>query len=247
MCRAYDSCEAGGLMRCLRPVLGVGLTALLLGTGSAAGQSSTQRSWEMEFHGGELLVANSTSGTGVLPSPGPVVPALSGARPVSSWFFGDGAAQLNQATSSRLGVQIAPLDAVLQHRFVRRRSGGTAGFRIARVLTSRLAAEFTFDYGFGSLVLSNESASGVDASSATFVTTWNALLTSRPIANRTVSSVPTISDHQGGQIIIGGTLLINPIRPGRLTPYVALGAGAISNHHAPPRAVLMGDYQFAVA
>src|SRR5687767_3406126 len=107
---AYDSREAGGLMRCPWLVLGVELTALLLGTGIAAAQQPPQRSWEIEFHGGEMFVATPRSGTSVLPGPGPVVPALSGARPVSSWFFGDGAVQLNQATSFRLGVQITPLD-----------------------------------------------------------------------------------------------------------------------------------------
>jgi len=181
-------------------------------------------------------------GTGALPPPGPTDPL--GIRPVSSWYFGDGALQLNRFAALRLTGQIAALDSLLQRGFVERRPGGTVGFRVARALTRRLAAELTVDYNLGTLELTRESASGLEAARASFVTAWNGALTTGLVATRTVSSEATVSDHQGRQIVTAGTLLINVAPAGRLIPYVALGAGGVSNRGTGPSAVLAGAYQF---
>jgi hypothetical protein len=166
---------------------------------------------------------------------------------VSSWYFGDGASLLNQATLSiRTTGHITPLDPVLESPFVRRASGGDVGLRVERVLTGRLAAEFTFDYGLGTLALTGASVAGLEASRASFVPAWNAVLTLPSRGTQTVSSVTTISDRRGRQIVTAGTVIINVMPPARLTPYVAVGAGMISNRDTPPSAVLVGDYQFSV-
>jgi hypothetical protein len=166
---------------------------------------------------------------------------------VSSWYFGDGASLLNQTTMSigRTG-HLTPLDPVLESPFVRRASGGDIGLRVGRALTPRLAAEFTFDYNLGTLALTSASVAGLEASRASFVAAWNAVLAGPSRGTQTVSSVATISDRRGRQIVTAGTVLINVMRPARLTPYVALGAGMISNRHASPEAVLVGDYRFSV-
>jgi hypothetical protein len=166
---------------------------------------------------------------------------------VSSWYFGDGASLLNQAASSiRLGGHITPLDPVLQSPFVRRESGGDLGLRVGRVLTGRLTAEVSFDYSLGMLALTSASVAGLEASRTGFVAAWNAVLAFPSRGTQTVSSVATISDRRGRQMVTAGTMIINLMPPARLTPYVALGAGMISNRNTPPSAVLVGDYQFSL-
>jgi hypothetical protein len=242
-------------MRCMGPVPGLTAAALWLGMGVAAGQSTApQHRWEVELHGGETLGSAPGAGTSALPGPGPAIAPLftipsgfSPSRLVSSWYFGDGAALLNQATSSlRLAGRLAPLDSVLESPFVQRASGGDVGLRVARGFTGRLAAEFTFDYSLGTLELTGASVAGIEASRAGFVAAWNALLTAPSRGTQTVSSVATISDRRGRQIVTAGTVLINVMSPRRLTPYAALGAGTISNLHTPPSAVLVGDYRFGI-
>ena len=86
------------------------------------------------FTGGAIS-HSSSSGTGALPLTGIGSSDQScGAttRVVSSWVIGDGAALLNQALSSfRVTQQIAPLDAVAQSVFAKRRSArpSDSGFR----------------------------------------------------------------------------------------------------------------------
>ena len=242
-------------MRCMGPVPGLTAAALWLGLGVAAGQpAAAQHKWEIEFHSGETLASAPEGGTGALPGPGPTIAprftiptGFSASRVVSSWYFGDGAAQLNQAASSlHLAGHLTPLDPVLESPFVQRVAGGDVGLRVARVLTGRLAAEFTFDYSLGTLALTSTSVAGIEASRAGFVAAWNAVLAAPSRGTRTVSSVATISDRRGRQTVSAGTVLINVLSPRRLTPYAALGAGLISNLHTPPSAVLVGDYQFAI-
>jgi opacity protein-like surface antigen len=224
---------------------GLVLAASVIGSGTAAGQSpASPPRWEVEFHGGGIQTTTPTDGTSALPSPGLTAP--NGSRPVSSWYFGDGASQLNQMTSSRRIAQNVSLDPVLQRPFVQRRSGGTVGFRISRELTRRLAAELTFDYNLGTLALTSESTAGIEATRAGFVAAFNGLLSGGFFGTRTVSSVATIADRQGRQITTAGTVLFN-LKPGaRLAPYVALGAAAISNRGEAPSAALAGDYQFVL-
>ena len=123
---------------------------------------------------------SSSSGTGALPPPGPVLPInLVGAttRAVSSWVIGDGAALLNQALSSfRVTQQIAPLDAVAQSVFAKRTAGAAIGFRISRALNERFAAELSVDYLHTPLALTSANLAGVEATRASFVSAWNSLL-----------------------------------------------------------------------
>ena len=122
------------------------VTASLLAVHGAFAQSA-ERKWEVDFHGGGMSTSNAADGTTALPQPGPIIssPIAFGtpSRVVSSWLFGDGAAQLNQAlVSVRLSAPLTPLDPVLQSGFVERHAGGSFGVRIGRTLTPRFGAEF---------------------------------------------------------------------------------------------------------
>jgi hypothetical protein len=231
-------------MRRVRSATALGVTIWLV-CASAAAQSTPQPShWEVDIHVGGMTATTPSKGTFALPSLAGLAPA--GARPVPSWFFGDGSSQLNLFPSVRAAGPIASLDGLLQTRIVERRSGGSIGARVARRLTPRFAAELTVDYALGELSLTSESTSALEAARASFVTAFNGLFTSPLIASRTVNSTTTLSDRGGRQIITTGALLFN-VTPGtRIVPYVAIGAGVISHLDRPPRAVLEGTYQIVL-
>jgi hypothetical protein len=219
--------------------------------GASAQSAAIERTWEIDVHGGGMWASNGADGKAALPPPGPSVSNPVGlgmpSRVVSSWFFGDGATQLNQAlVSFRSSVRLTPLDPVLQSPFVERRAGGSFGFRIGRTLTPRFGAEFDFDYGLGTLALTDGSASGVEAARASFISGWNGLLSPLARNTQTVTALSTVSGGQRRQAVTTGTLLINFNRIAALTPYAALGAGVATNLGTETSATLVGDYQFGL-
>src|SRR5262245_46241379 len=131
-----------------------------LGAWPAVAQPNQTAKWEVEFHGGGLFSTNPTGGTTSLPAPGQ--PFLTGAananaaplpsRYEPSWYFGDGTLLFNQAATA-LGPpdRIVPLDPVLARPLGEHRGGGSVGVRISRVLTPRVTAELSVDYGLATL------------------------------------------------------------------------------------------------
>jgi hypothetical protein len=224
----------------------VGFTISVLTVNSSPALAAGQ-GWEIELHGGGMVSGNPAKGTTDLPPPvfvpSPPLPiAVPPTRVVPSWFFGDGAALLNQIAAVRPGTGMASLDAVLQSRFVERRAGSSFGARVSRSLGPRFAAEFAIDEGFGALALTPSTASGIKASEASFLTTWSSLL--GVAAGTQSSSDATIHDNRGRQIISSGALLLNLHKSRGVTPYVALGAGIIATRNQTPSVELVGHYHF---
>ena len=209
--------------------------------------------WELEFVGGGAFPSSSGAGTTALPPPNStlsgVPPGLPAARIVSSWYFGDGAAQLNEAIASRLVLfrvnpSIVPLDTVLQSRFARRESGPTIGFRVSRVLTPRFSAEFTLESVNAPLSLESNSIAGLEASRLSFLNAWYGFILTT--SSQTVTSAATIDDNRGHQLAGTGALLVNLTTRSRLTPYAVVGGGVVSNDDRNPSAQLVGHYQFGL-
>jgi hypothetical protein len=226
------------------------LVLLVTVTSAASAQSTSDRRWEVEIDVGGAIPHSSTGGTGTLPPPGPALPInLAGAttRAVSSWVIGDGAALLNQALSSfRITQQIASLDAVAQSVFANRQFGAAVGFRVSRALNNQFAAELSVDYRRTELALTSASLAGVEATCASFVSAWNSLLALPLLASsRSATSTATITDHQGGQLGIGGTMVVN-FGKGPTRPYVTAGAGVVTHTGGLPSAELAGRYQFQI-
>jgi hypothetical protein len=222
----------------------------------ASAQSSSGRRWEVEVHGGGIVSTNPGGGTVALPGrgaplTGPIlivngVPAVS--RAVSSWYFGDGAALLNEAQASirLVGTRITPLDAVLQSPFVERGSGSSVGFRVGRMLTPRFVAEFSFDYHRATPSVTSASTSGIEATRASFTNVWASLLPPPARNALTVSSVSTVSEPRSREVTTAGLLLINVLTSGRIRPYAALGAGVIATNGTQPSVTIVGDYDFTL-
>ena len=211
--------------------------------------------WEIEVHAGVAAAFDGTKGKGQLPSAGPVstdpVFRINGqpvsTRLVPSWYFGDGAAELNQVVGSIRGPGVTPLDSILGGLLVRQNGGGSFGLRVAKTLTRRLSAELSFDRNIAPLTLTNHAKEGIEASRASFVTTWNAVLVGSVSANRSVSSIAALTDRRGHQSLTMGMLLVNIGRWRTLSPYLAAGGGVISSERAAPKAQLVGQYRFQLA
>ena len=96
------------------------------------------------------MSTNPTTGTAALPPAGPDISlggpsSTSVTRRVPSWYFGDGAAILNQIVGIRSPVKIAPLDPMLESRIVERQSASSFGVRVDQSLTSRFGVEFALE------------------------------------------------------------------------------------------------------
>src|SRR5262245_46222827 len=161
-----------------------GLCLMLIAMLGPASPARAQK-WELEFVGGGVFPSSGNGGITALPPANSTLsgapPGLPAARIVSSWYFGDGAAQLNQAIASRLVLfrgnpSIVALDAVLQSRFAKRESGPTIGFRVSRVLTPRFSAEFTLESVDAPLALDSTSIAGLEASRLSFINALYGLL-----------------------------------------------------------------------
>ena len=234
--------SSDGRLRSVCPLPRFATVTLVLAIAVPA--SAAEQRWEVEVHGGYAVSSNPSSGAGALPG----VNAASATTVVPSWYFGEGALLLNQAlTSFRLNVAIVPLDPVLQSPFVERRSGGSFGVRIGRVVTPRFSAEFALDEGFGALAVTTTSRAGIEATRASFVTAWNATLNTPARGSQTVTSLATIGNRAVRQRFATGALLINLRSGGRLTPYAAVGAGVMTNRNGAPTAGLVGSYRFSFA
>src|SRR4029079_2447804 len=161
-------------------------------------QRSTGK-WEIEFHAGDGPVNNPTDGTASLPAAGSPFTTVVGtpSRRTSSWYFGDGTVLLNQVNAA-LGVtpRITPLDQVFARSLADRKLGTTYGVRVSRAISRRFGAELTVDYALGRLTMSAPALTGIEASRASFVPAWTALIASGPFAGSTVTSVSTIRDGE---------------------------------------------------
>ena len=225
----------------------------LLTAGATSTALAGEQKWELEFVGGAVFPSSGNAGDVDLPPPNSTLsgPFPSAARIVSSWYFGDGASQLNQAIASQLALfrvtpSIVPLDAVLQSRFATRRPGPTFGLRVSRVLTPRFSAEFTFESVSDELALESSSITGLEASRLSFANAWNGFFPGPASPDQSVSSVATVDDNRGRQLATTGALVINLATGRRLTPYAAVGAGVVASGDENPAAQLVGRYHYTL-
>jgi hypothetical protein len=209
-------------------------------------RATDEPKWELEVHAGGVRFGNPTDATTAMPPPGEAFTTLPGrpSRYVSSWYFGDGAAFLNQWAAAFTIIprtqRITPLDPVLTGPVARPSHTGSFGVRTGRRLTPRLTAEVNVDYGRSTLELSERALGDIEASRATFAGVWNEALTT--YANEVVASSSQIEAGTGGQIVATGALIVKLRRGGALVPYATGGLGGAFNHGRMPSVTLRGNY-----
>ena len=213
--------------------------------GSTGGASGTPL-WEIEAHAGASTSASLTSalvstpplGASILTS-SPTFPA----RQVPSWFFGDGASQLNGA-SAALGLpgRVTPLDVAFRALGSGIVSGGV---RISRRLTSRFAAEFSLDVIAGSSSLSDLRSASASAADS-FKTTFAGVLSSGPFAGVTIDSSSAVAGGAGRALATTGALRWRLAPGASWSPYATFGGGVLLDSGSLPSATLDGRYQFQI-
>jgi hypothetical protein len=213
--------------------------------------------WEVEVHGGGAFASNLTGGSTTLPTGSPL---FSGdprfpSRRVSTWFLGDGAALANAAaeqfaagTPFVFDARIAALDSVLNRPLADRGNGGSIGFRLSRILTPRLAAEFNFDYAHAPLAATSNVSSALQSAATSFRNTFDGFLAlfDAPQSPVTVTSRSVLRDGDGSQFAATGAINIHLRTQGRMIPYVTAGAGVVSDRGDSPSAELEGQYGFSI-
>lgn len=225
------------------------------GLSSAAGQTTQTPKWEVEFHGGGLFSTNPTVGTISLPAPGQpfmTVAATPTAAPLPSryepsWYFSDGTLLFNQAATAlgQLPDQIVPLDPVLGGPLSEHRGAGSIGVRVSRVLSPRVTAEFSADYGFATLRITPANSEAIETTRASFIPAWRGvILFNRNRVLNSVTSTATLADGSAHQLFTSGAVNINLMTSGALIPYATVGAGVASITGDLPSATLTGNYQF---
>ena len=172
---------------------------------SAQGQTTQTPKWEVEIHSGGLFSTNPTGGTVGLPAPGQpfmTVPATPTTAPLPSryepsWYFGDGTLLFNQAAIAlgQLPDQIVPLDSVLARPLGEHRGGGSVGVRVSRVLTPRVTAELSVDYGSATLRITPANREAIETTRASFIQAWSNGNRQRMLAYSTSSIVDYVTHY----------------------------------------------------
>jgi hypothetical protein len=207
------------------------------------------RSWQIEYEFG--LAAGMALGPGRahgLPAPGPAFSTLSGSRPsrrVHSWYFGDGAALLNEVLAAAgRASQMTPLDDMLMTQALDGGATWVAGFRVVRGATRRVSIEAGVDLGPAALSLSERALAQVEAVRASFVTALGALFDDPRFINPSVESSASIRTTGGYRVNLTGAVRLHIPAAGRLTPYVVVGGGGSFNFGQGPSVSLTGRYTF---
>jgi hypothetical protein len=222
------------------------LLAVLIGSARAAsGQTAGAVKWEVEVHGGRMFSSTPVGGTASLPAPGQSFTTTTGlpTRVVPSWFFGDGAALLNQARFANR-LQFTALDSALARPLTEHSNGVTLGARISRVLNARLTAEFSFDYSAARREITPANLTAIEASRASFVAVWNEHWNSASFyVPMGVTAVVDVSEVSPRQVVSTGAVSINLRTRGRLIPYATVGGGVLSRFGDLPGATIVGNYR----
>ena len=203
------------------------------------------RQWTIGVHGGYFGSWAPVGGFGAVPPGGTDFTTLSNvvSPAVNSWYFGRGAAWLNHyALPVSSTLQITPLDSTLTTAAVRRQRGPGFGVRVTREINQRLDLEFVVDRSETQLVAAPSVLDALQKTSSDFVTVWQRLL--RDLPESSVTSQLGGTDRYG-QRTLATAAIDYFVSFGRVTPYVALGAGAAANTGSLD-ATLSGDVQFKV-
>lgn len=209
--------------------------------------AARDRRWEIEVHGGWVFNDRRRSGSSALPSTGAVV---GGQISITSFFFGEGPRLFNQNQSAIPGSQstIAPLDSVLLGSSLQwQRNIGTVGVRISRRVGRRFTVEVSGDYDRTALALTNSAPDNIEATRVSVEQALGEALSTLG-APAVVSTSATLNERiRGTQLSATGAFLLHVRETARLTPYLAVGGGAIFNRTNTPSVTLSSRYQLGAS
>jgi hypothetical protein len=210
--------------------------------------ATARAQWEVGCHAGAMFTRHATGGTAALPAGGAPFTTVTGAPSlhVASWFFGEGAALLNDVSPARGNVTITALDQVLNGASVQRRSSGGFACGISRPINRRYGLEFTIAHHPARLTFTDQVAAAIEASRATFVSVFSSPLPAgqggnAPIATATATAA--VDEPDGYQIVPTALFHVNVRTTGTIVPYATIGGGVVLNRGAAPSLTLTGNYR----
>lgn len=236
-------------------VFGCGAPAWAQVTSTPPSTTTSHAKWEFEVHVGGALGNQPASGTSIDRFPvGETFATPTGrlSRYASTWYFGDGAALINQIAAGFSGTSAATtrltaLDPVLTTASLERTTGRTLGVRLSRRLTPRVSAEFGVDTTAASVRLNGPALAGIEATRASFTTMWNALIAT----GNTIFLTPAItstatpaSDAHSRRTSLTAVMNMALAVNGRIVPYATAGAGVLLRSGDLPAVTLTGSYGF---
>ncbi len=235
------------------PILTAAALCGLLPASAQAQTFARPGPWTIELYGGGSSSSASAGGTpiGSLPAGTPF--ALASGQPgraVSSWFFGDGAALLNQvltqfaANAGTTFPRLAPLDDALLAGGGTQQGGVAFGLRAGRELTSKISVEFSVERALAGLGFGDGMQAALRESKDSFEAAFEGLLNTAPVTNLSVTSTLTMRDKPAGQTRFAGALTWTVISRGRVQAYVTGGGGIALNNGREQEAILNGRYTF---
>jgi hypothetical protein len=215
---------------------------------SVSGSAQDRRGWEVDGYGGMVAAQSASAGSLALPPAGvplvtsnPIFPT----RETPSWFFGDGATLLNGVVAAfDRSARVVPLDAAFGPLESSRVP--VFGIRVRRGLSPRYALELSVDAQASSGIRSDAVPGIVEASRASFTTTFNELLATGPFTGASVVANASTQSGSRRDIALTGAL-VRMFRPSRtLAPYVTVGGGVIAGTGSLPSASVDARYRFSV-
>jgi hypothetical protein len=213
----------------------------------AFAQSAPSPKWEVEVHAGRVVVVNPLEGFA------PIVPLSQPfstgpgrvTRPVSSWYFGEGA-QLFNLVATQLGtpssMRLTSMNAVVAQPVLLQKSGMNAGVRLSRSIKRLVRIEGSVEFRGGTAEVSPAALNAIEATRASFVTAWQRFLSDGALQNPAVSSVADIRSGNSGQIVATGALNFAFKATGKNIPYVIGGAGVLISTGDTPVVTMTGRY-----
>ena len=235
-------------LRWFLPLVAVAVAAPVSAQTSAPRPADTR--WEFEVAGG-LSLGRITNG-GRLDPPGPGVP-IDTSSPVfpswrvPSWFFGDGAAFLNNV-AEEFGVssRVTPLDPRLRPGGLNDAGAPAIGLRVRRGLGQTYSLEFAMDVLAKTTRIDDALLDDFAVTRQSFEETLRAILP--PALFTGFETSGTASADAGSSREIAFTAAVNSrTRPfGRFVPYATAGGGVILQTGDLPSATLTARYRFRI-
>jgi len=203
--------------------------------------------WEVSFHGALVGGGGTPDGTSHTPFPGQTFVMADGATPtraVPSWYFGDGAALLNQVLQLRGSTaRLTPIDH-LPGWPVPGSSGAEVGARIARHLAGGLWFEGAVDIGLAAAGFDDATRDRIENTRADFEEAFTALAASAAsiITASTVTSTANLAAGERRLLVSG---VVQYRGRGRvIRPILLGGLGVSSPVGSPATLTLTGTYRF---
>jgi hypothetical protein len=229
----------------------VGAVVIAVALATPAFAQTPRPGWTVEFYGGLTAGRVTAGGTVALPDPGAPIATSSPIFPswhVPSWFFGDGAAFLNNVAGEfDVTERVVPLDAALGRSGVRAAGAVAAGIRLRRPIQGAWSLEIAADVMPVSARIADDLESAIDTARQSFESAMAAVLATGPFTGVSVSTMSATSSGSSRDLVLTAALEETLAPIGAFTPYVVMGGGLSIHAGTAPSVTVTGRYEFLIA